>query len=69
MKQDEYISSLAAELTQVQNEIEKKEQSLNDLENAYKELSKTLEEERNQKLKLENECKLSQRNSEVIYVC
>lgn len=65
VKQDKYISDLAAQLTQVQNDYAKKEQSLNDLEKNFKELSDMLKEEKMQKSKLEAECRIFQRNSEV----
>lgn len=63
--QDKYISELAEKLAHVQNDIANKEQSLLDLEKTHKDLVNDLEEEKRQKLSLEEECTLLKSNYEV----
>lgn len=70
--QDKYISELAEKLAHVQNDIANKEQSLLDLEKTHKDLVNDLEEEKRQKLSLEEECTLLKSNYEVkmiIFFC
>lgn len=62
--QEKYISELAEKLTHVENDTVNKEKKLFELENAHKELNSIHEEEKKQKLQLEEECTTWKNNYE-----